>query len=612
MNPDELINLPDDRAWRLVDVKNIFRYKDGFYSTFAFFQKMSDTVIQKYRNNDDSEGYVKRYYSSQIKAVKTSIEFVRCFPIGSIWQKGQSPIFPSYFGIYDLNGASIKGLDAVNGMTKDFIEGSFISSSFNKPIESDCIFFDLKKPLYVKELANGTSNLTKREGGSEISFICFHSYEVYRYFLTSRVGGTLNHRILSSGPRKGKLGENLIYDPKKTETVNGENLVYLKEKQDLPNLYLIGNIAFDAKFKSATNHICSRVLAKSDRTFKDLEFPIETFKKMRIYAKRVKKKRPENVSKDYKDKWGLLVYQIESAEGFYNKRYKAIFQEELAELGSEGNARVKIKNAKKPNNEKDIDMDNPVNPEGDPTPIEDNGLFNIMNPELDVEIPPLKLEVVDKDGNIRLVEVEDDKDEEPTPVGPTGEPGDKKGSNVTIYVDRIDYYKLFNQIAERLSKRLESVYGEAKISWLNDTSYFDSSIHENLWNHTENLKKIKQIAKYSSVQIKVAGGYIYLFDKEFDCSPSEDRTWLMAFPEYREIAEIEIRPTCKKFLFDRDRTGKIINLTESNLPFTKRFNHMHAKPKNLITDEKELARTNEEAIDGHVERIFAFLVKNIK
>lgn len=592
MNPDDLINLPDNRPWRLEHVEDIEHFENGFYNVICYFQHVKPWIVVNYRNGEDLKS-IKSYDRTYFIRREVNLEYVKCFPIGSIWQKGQAPIMPSYFGEFSITSNVLKGIKPSFDFIKDRIDGSFIASKEDESyFKTDCLIFEPKKPLFAKRLNDGTYSISKEKVGTELTFIKFFGYEIYRSFLTSRTHGTLNHRMLAS-----RKSHNLVFDDNRTKIINGKRQVYLKNEDDHPNVFLIGNAVYDEKFKFAIKRVISRVLKKDEpeRLFEGLEFPFDTFSSMKVYAKLVKRE-------NKKDVWGLVVYQIAETQGYQKGTFLPLIEKQLAELQNDGNVSFKVKrenNKKKPKEKFEND---PVNSDGDDdVQVEDDTLFGLMNPPLDQTLPQMSVELVDKDRKVVFIGKKKKKGGKAQKVGPSGDKEDPDGSKIVITLESMNYFPLFDRIVNRANAELLKKHNGVKIEWFDYDGLRFSSNPNSIRNATEDGKKCK--VRYACVEMIVGGSHFYLFEKELGILNSENRSWLLTFPKFRVIRNEEIPLAVEKFLFDKDRSMKIGQLTENDLGLSEHLNHANVLPDKLIDDKHELHIYQNLAIKTHSDKI---------
>lgn len=600
MNPDEFIKLPDNRPWRLEHVEEIVHTKNGFYSAICYFQHLKPWVVDNYRNGDDLKS-IKSFDSTYAITREVNLEYIRCFPIGSIWQKGQQPILPNYFGEFLIAPTALKGLKPTFGYIGDYVEDVFLSSRKDgKHFETDCLVFKPKKRLFAKKQADETYSVSKEKGGTELTFIKFIGYEVYRSFLTSRTDGTLNHRMLSS-----RRSSNLIYDNSRTKIIDSKRQVYLKNEKDHPNIFLIGNAIYEEKFKFAMRRIIARVSKKdgTERVFGGMELPFDTFNRMKVYAKLVK-------IENEKDKWGLVVFQIAETQGYQKGTYFPLTDRMLTELQKDGNVRFRVKRTKSKIKSKQQFENSPVNSDGDDdVKVEDNDLFGLMNPPLDKTLPQMTIELVDDEGKVVFL----GKKEKPggkLKVGPSGESQDPDGSQVIISLESMNYFPLFPRIVEKVRISLSTRYSAVQIEWLHSSGQRYSS-NPNCKRSYKEDNGIAGKLGYGCVEIKFGNHHFYLCEKELDRVNSENRSWLFAFPKFRVIRNIEMEPAIKKFIFDPDRSWKIGALTEVDLEMTDHLNHKNVLPERLVVDDAEMESFRKFAIEKYSKKIIRMIINKI-
>lgn len=600
MNSDELIQLPDNRPWRLVNVERIKHTKNGFYNAVADFQPMKPWLLDDFRDGKNQDK-LKSFESTYYKRLEVNLEYIRGFPIGSIWQKGFPPIIPSYFGEFSMKSNLFDGLKPTFHFIEHLVNAAFVPSQMNGELfNTDCLVFEPNKSLFAKKQSDGTYVISKKKGGRKLSFVKFFGYEIYRYFLTSRTEGTLNHRMLSS-----RRHNNLIYDQIRTKIVDEKRQVFLKKEEDYPNLHLIGNAIYDEKYKFAMRRIISRVSTKGipERIFEGMDFPFDTFSSMKIYAKLVQKK-------EEKDEWGLVVYQIAEAKGYQKRTYYPVTERSLASLQKDGNVRFKTSRSKNKNKPKEHFENDPVNGDGDDdVAIEDNTLFGLMNPPLDKGIPPMNIEIVDDEGKVIFIGKRY-KLGGKNKVGPSGDPQDPDGLNVTITLESMNYFPLFSRVIDKVRTQLLTYYSKVDIKWFDSKGNSSSSNPNCKWNYQDDEGNRGKVG-YGCVEIKIGGNHFYLCEKESGRVNSENRSWLFAFPKYRRIKELEFQPVVEKFIFDPDRSWQIGALTEEKLPLNDRLNHKNVLPERLVVDEDEMESFRKMAIEDYSRKICAKIKRKL-
>ncbi len=482
------------------------------------------------------------------------------------------------------------------------VDDAFIPSQKDgKCFETDCLVFEPKKPFFANKLSDGIYSISKQKGGIQLAFVKFFGYEIYRSFLTSRTTkGTLNHRMLAS-----RRKNNLIYDRIRTKVVDGKRRVFLKREEDYPNLFLIGNAIYDEKYKFAMRRIITRVSAENiqERIFEGMDFPFDKFSSMKVYAKLVKKK-------NEKDVWGLVVYQIAETQGYQKGTYSPITERSLADSQKDGNVKFRTKRSKSNKKPKEKFENDPVNGDGDDdVKVEDNTLHGLMNPPLDNTLPQMNIEIVDNEGKVIFIGKKD-KPGGKNRVGPSGDPQDPDGLNVTITLESMNYFPLFPRVVKKVGTLLSTLYPQVNIKWFDSYGNSYTSNPKSKRNYKDDDGNSGKVG-YGCVEIKLGERHLYLCEKEIGRVNSENRSWLFAFPGFRRIREIEFEPVVRKFIFDPNRTWKIGPLTEEELLLNEHLNHKNVLPDRLVVDNDEMEVFRTLAIKKHSDKVVNYIKSKI-
>lgn len=587
--------------WRIVDVPKIIYFKNGFYDLRLDLQPMDQSLVDSVRNNTTNLKDLKAFEGNYTMEGLVNVEYARCFIIGSIWEKHKPVILPRYFGQFRFNRDLFQGVTPFTSRIDEYIEESFVARGTNNYIyPAEVSVYKFSEPKRFRIGREGFYFSTQSKEAKKAHFVCFYNYEIFRYFMTAKGNGTLNHRVLASGAGRGKKLVNQVYDPNKSRSIDGQNLVYLKESPDMENLHLIGSIAYDQNFKSNANHVCVNVRNSNSRSFREMRLPLTSNSSMSVSAKWVRGLEKDENGEEI---WGLLVFEIQGATNVWSIPFLPVLQE--YEVNYEGDDKMVVKsNVQRMRNTRTNNYKNdPIKPDKD-TNTPDTTLFELMNPEFNLPIPKPKIEFTDSEGNLRLIDKQDFEDNfKSAKVGPTGTNADPGGKRLKFEIAPLNHFPFFEEIIQKSKLNLQEHFHKVQTKYFNGEGYFINNWRE-LEKTFKNSSGQPDSVKYGVIHFELNSGYhFYVFEKEYHPETAETRTWIMALPGFRKLKEGELDSFLNEYLFRENSQMKIREINGITLAFSERCNHMHVKAPSKIVSFEDLGRDQDEAIESHAERI---------
>lgn len=614
MKVSELIGpFLDDSCYRLVQVRTIEKKNNHAYVAILVFQRLSQPQNEGYLHADLTS--LTSFHLGKTEVRECPLAYLRIFVIGSIWHnRTDVPILPkpTYSKRYLIKDASFLTGTIDTGLITSMVEAQNLpiyrtikdpsDKSIKKvPFESYAIRYNLEQPFYHHKGIENTIPLQKNKPSwktdVKTEFLIFHSYEIYRYFLTAYGISDLNTRLLSSDLKSEQ--ENKIYVPESTFYNPDFNqfLVHLKYRRDLKQTWLIGNVASMKKYRELALSTAQHVNMRLNPIEHIKELPIDQFKELQVIADRVK---------GTDGRYGLVIYEIQKCTGYQNYTYRPIVpmpqhdETDKKPTGGNGGSR-KPKSGKTDETEPEIIRDETANPK---KPHEVEGDWNIMfisNDEHDVT-PPMYKHYSEDDGFFL------DENENDNEVAPPGDENPKPGKHSTkekIPVDPTDYFSFFPEIVEGIIKYIEKEQYKCVPAYLNENFVFDEQICYLIEREVKDLDADGDQIFYV-IQLTVSSvrftdeRYLYLFAQRHESKiSSQGRTWLYSLDQFICASTVEDIPSLLQIYLYKDRNSNP-KRKEPDL----RFNHLSSKAIGPKGAKKTYIKVDiEDAKKNHVEKI---------
>lgn len=579
MEPELIKFTNKDEYWRLVRIRKIFFKRDGTAHLSLLFNKIHissyESVSESGERKIDIEKLKEFGPGESIEKI-CSIEFARVFLVGDIWKGNVCVNRPDYMGIYTIAENFITNSTIVSS---DIIDRNDLPNVSKENAINDIVTYKL----------NNLQKITKED--IILSFISFYRSEFYRYFFTGNGRGSINYDVIKC---INQSTNNLYHElpKKKLEEVNfEENRVYLKNKTDEINLELIGNMIYHPKFKQQLTLLQKRILIGDSNSFFNLELPIEIFKSMKVCAKLVKKIK---ANPEEKDEWGLLVFQIKNCPGYSNRKY-ILLKDKLENQPGKNSNHKKIKKKKqkrKSGAETNYDNDISTNEYSDDVEFESSDFFNLMNKENDNEVD--KVEYIRKvsKGKIRIRNIIGNNNGNSSGTTSSDSPnGDNNGTDITF--EEIKFFDVFPKIIKLVIDDSRITYHSKKHLFLNNEMNFKDLEEICQFSYED----YNQVIDYYFIEFLIGGKYFYLFEKDENAVPGNDRTRFFHLENFNRLNETQIKLVIDNCFYHKT------NEEYNNIPITDEhfFNHQIFRLTGE-SNEKEYMTTIE-AVRHHANKI---------
>lgn len=597
---------PDDGGYRLTSVQSV-KKEGNLYNLNLIFHKIPK-AREIYSNSHSKIRNTLRIFKSGPSIIrKSNVSYARLFVIGSIWWNEGEPmvVLPDYSFRYLFDSSVFDLTQPVLTDTSIFTDkhamiGKYIDIKDGEEKSSipRIILFDLKETVYHHQKENGMFplkvNTPNWPDPAYTEFIAFHSYEVYRYFFTSYSITDLNERMMFPQFNSRTIGENKMYDPKRTIYTDQKYPVYLKEYYDLKDVVTIGNIAYYSDFRNPLRIMQNYLNKRNYYFFSAIErLPVSKFKSMTVSAIRVTR------SSDGAE--GLLVMQIHKCSEYLNHGYIPVVPQSnnnplsSGQVGSRGSKASGTPHGSEPR----VDNNNTSGMGAATIGLNLSGIEDLLKPSFDVNVENLIYEHHDSKGNSYFSEEPNDNNI----VSPPGNYGNGGGSRPKEKIDvkQTSYFKLFSEIVEKTCKALQSKDLHAEAKYLDQEFNLVNSKFEIDCNTLKNYIKSEPNPNWSLflAQIKIEHNntqkYFYLFEKNSK-KFSSGRTWLYSFPKFQVHNEENIPFKIKEFLNEK------INSDNNRLEPDQKYNHSQSK-KDDTGSRIYTEVDKKEAINSHVKKI---------
>lgn len=616
-------SLPPNEAWRLINLRHLFyRSKiDEYCFTFQFqrigkcedISKMSLSELQglnKYKPGRGSK-YME-FHSPYLKGLIT----------GSIWWRDinnkVSVAPPSAF----LEKVVVRPFFSEKSQIKHVSIDEYLyptdvphfSEKAGAP--SRLTSYELENPLKItkSKLRYKEINTSSNQSLTQIDFIAFYSYEIIRYFFTSKKIDDLNYRIFSSCLIQNSKLPNLIYDASNSylerniETDETEFKVLLSKKGDEYNIETIGNIASEYSFKQELIKIQNYLRLKRNTGVIPIQLPLKNFSNLEGYA---------TIVKSYdQQKTGILFSELTGYDIEEETQYRPIF-EATNRPKPNGVGGKKTKNNSKSGGGTDTSVknteynhNNNTNEESEPQESNIFSFDKLFNQESNVKILKLGYINSSSSGNdvLEVLDIEGlDAKGEPTTKSKT--PGDGKENDDKL-IDPTNYFAFFPKIISAIETELKYSYPKITVKYLN---------HNCLWQNKPTILKPSQLKtkveigndtnwQLYVVRITVSNNRFYIFEKWTKDFAHTGRSWIYSLDNFAKADEIKIVELVNNYIFDlkakRDPERREPNNGINHLHLvsddTKKKGDNNSKDQGKKTKRKI---TEDEAIQNHKRKI---------
>lgn len=566
--------LPDNEGWRLIDVSGIVYTKNG-YDLNLLFQRVA-RASELIQNEQFSELTRFKQIQGAPVNIKANVSFARIFTIGSIWWKNpeNKPLLPDYFGSYRLTN-NFLSVDPKKITLDQYIQATYIPKwRINKAVHyssAPAIVYELESPLYHHKTAVGDIVLKDIGSLASTNFIIFHSYEIYRYCLSSCEIDDLNERALISSLYFNEKGENKLFNwapiNENTKFKPYEKPVYLLNSRDERNIEIIGNTFWKIEYRNLLRELQNSLKLQELNNFSVLSgLPISNVLDSHFTAKRVYR-----ISDGAA---GLLVFRIRSIKDDYSFSYKAMKPETNSNDGTNQGGVTVSKPQPTIDDGVGVDFDNTV------TTFPHNPTIDLIVPDETMDLlNPVPSVLITSPGTYKVSDTTNSNIKDSTPgnnsVNP---PGGNIGTNGGGLRPRpvlppTCYFDLFVEICEKIKLKLEASGIQCTMQFCNDVPFFDRSAgyvtYQNLPFATDTFKSLK--LKIYVVELEIKGNYLYLIEKftvQDGIVRNAGRAWLYARPAYARIISEELKvlieASLKKRVSNRDRLAPDLQLNHAH------------------------------------------------
>lgn len=621
---------PSEDGYRLMEISQIFYWDIGDFKLQLVFHKVSD-ARSKLTSNKKALRIHENLGSDQTFKTNCSIAFQRLFVVGSIWwNKGsvQAVAPSSYLEYCSISDVFLESNSVIQTNTSIFQE----SFEFNDKRGDDVItrnasilMYELESTLYEHRTENNEHRFFKHQPKWQvetIDFVAFDPSEIHRYFFSSKNPELtdFNSRLLI--PQFNSLNspeDNWLFDPKQSKIKDGKHNVYLRNKKDLLDSDIIGNLAYQPLFRDKVRKMQNVLNLKKNEEkkseqkdkgyyfFSSIEgLPIISFSRMKGYAFRVTRN---------DGKRGLYFVQLHAFSKTIDHSYTPIIPDKDGEVipypgggGSGGNGGTPKGD---PEEKLDIDYGGGSNPKDKPVETDALGLDELFNPVLDVVIEEPVKDKLDEDKKLPDGKGGNGGEGGET-VSPPGLPEQEPGHTPVIRetVRARDYFDHFPNILREVALRLEKKKYSISLSFYSQnllTEPIEEVIKCNKLSidHGSNEDNWSLYLAVIKVALGSANRYYYLFEKT-SATKVNSRTWLYAEDSYKVIWQDKLLDKIHDFLYE-DFPTKADRVAPNN-----KFNHKQRETIIVNGVSKDVQIRQEDAIEHQIEKITSRILKTFE
>lgn len=615
---------PTEDGYRLMNISQVFSPEKNVYKLQLIFHRVIDA--QKKLDTPKLLRTHERLGVTDTFKVICDVAFERLLTVGSIWWNHGDPqaVTSSKY----LEHCSISDVFLESNMVSQ-TDSSVFNEDFGYPERrgkdsvvkhAGILMYELDKTLFEHVPENNEYRFYPHQPKwkvDTIDFVAFNSYEVHRYFFSSKTIAltNLNSRMLI--PQFNNIHDpetNCLFDPVKSKEENGIHKVYLRNRQDLVDSDTLGNLAYYPAFRDKVRKMQNYLNVGDGKEngsryymFSAIDgLPINRFSRLKGYAFRVTRK---------DGKKGLYFVEIDYCSKSINHSYLAMEPIKEGTIitypGGGGNSGGLGTGPGEPHEVLDIRYGGGSNPNDKPLSIDALGLEHLLQPHQDIRIEdPEKYTL---DGDTVIPDGNEGADGEGT-EGIVSPPGirdkDDQGYTPVIRttVEARDYFDCFPEILKEVELNLHKAGLNALLNFYTN-ALLTSKIEEIVI--CKNLKLSSRPTDHDWLlyvgvfQIKPERGdlrYYYLFEKT-STTKTVSRTWLYAQDRYMEIEQDKLLEKIHLYLYEDEPTAA--DRKEPN----NKFNHKQSESVMVDGKPKDVPIQKQVAIDLQIEKITARIMK---